>query len=65
LAGLVGLEGLVRLAGFVLVSFCIILMSSLSDLGVTLVSFWCHFGVLGCLLATLGLPGPEEARWKK
>ena len=52
---------MVRLAGFVLMSFYTILLAFLSDLGVILVSFWCYFGVilvsLGCLFATWGLPG--------
>ena len=59
LAGLVKVEGLVRLAGFVLVSFDTILMSFLSDVGVILVSS-------GCLSATLGLPGtPRGGRAEK
>ena len=53
------MEGLVRLAGFVLVSFDTILMSFLSDVGVILVSS-------GCLSATLGLPRtPRGGRAEK
>ena len=62
MAGLVGLEGLVRLAGYDLVSFYTILLAFLSDLGVILVSCWCHFGVLGVSFRDLGPPRDSPRR---
>ena len=50
------------------VFFCCLLFweSFLHDFGVISVSFWCHLGVLGGLLATLGLPGaPPGSRVEK
>ena len=58
MAGLVGLEGLLRLAGFVFVSFYTILMSFWSDLGVVLG----YFGVLGVSFGDLGPPRDSPRR---